>query len=122
MNGQACTVFEEKGGKAVDVLYHADSEDFNLPFSSEVYENVDEKGLVPPRMLEDEFESIVNFLSRADILPTWNGSAPFRIMMDKVDEQDIVMAYEYVSEEPYQFPETSEPVGDDSIVPDYLRS
>lgn len=44
-----------------------------------------------------EFESIVNFLSRAEVLPAWNSSAPFRIRMEDIDEALLATAYEKVS-------------------------
>lgn len=117
------SLFQDKGGKAVDVLYHADPDEFHIPEPNEVYENVEEQGLIPQRMPEGEFNSIVNFLSRAEILPTWNSSAPFRILMEKVDETELATAYEHASGEVYRFPENSNTDAETrSILPDYLES
>lgn len=116
------SLFKEKGDRAVDILYHADPEDFHIPEPGEVYENIEDKDLLPKAMPQGEFESIVNFLSRAEILPTWNSSAPFRILMEKVDENDLAAAWEYASGEQYNFPENSEPVESANSVPEYLRS
>ncbi|QKQ98215.1 hypothetical protein GKQ38_01620 [Candidatus Nanohaloarchaea archaeon] len=116
------SLFEDKGDKAVDILYHADPEDYNLPLPGEVYQEVDEDGLLPSGIPEGDFESIVNFLSRAEILPTWNDSAPFRILMNDIDEQDLATAYEYVSGEQYNFPEDGLVAERNVDVPDYLSS
>lgn len=71
--------------------------------------------------MEGEFESIVNFLSRADILPTWNESAPFRVLMDEIDENDLATAYKHVSGEKYCFQE--EPIEEKRVeIPEYLKS
>ena len=115
------TLFQDKGDKAVDIFHWADPEDYHLPLPEEVYEEVEDQGRTPPLMQQGEFESIVNFLSRADILPTWNDSSPFRILMEDVDEQLIATAYEEASGEQYNFPETNTSE-ETSNLPDYLRS
>ncbi|WEL23498.1 hypothetical protein [Candidatus Nanohalovita haloferacivicina] len=117
------TLFQDKGGKAVDILYHADPENYHIPEADEIYSNVEEKGLIPQRMPGGEFENIVNFLSRAEILPTWNSSAPFRILMDEVDETELASAYEHASGELYRLPENSNADPETrSTLPDYLES
>lgn len=115
------SLFQEKGGRAVDVFHHADPENYHLPLPEEVYDQVDNQNLLPPFLHQGEFESIVNFLSRAEVLPTWNDSRPFRILIDEVDEDLLATAYEKVSGEQYNFPEDIETVEVEEL-PEYLRS
>jgi len=116
------SLFQEKGDRAVDIFHHAEAENYHLPLPEEVYDEVDDQGLVPSLMHQGEFESIVNFLSRAEVLPTWNDSRPFRILMDEVDEDLLATAYEEVSGEQYSFPEYIDTDSVEAELPEYLRS
>lgn len=115
------TLFQEKGDKAVDIFHQADPEDYHLPMAAELYDDIEDQEQAPPFMQKTEFESIVNFLSRADILPTWNESSPFRILMEDVDENLLATAYEEASGKQYNFPENTDSENTVSL-PDYLKS
>ena len=112
-------LFQDKGDKAVDIFYHAEAENYHLPLAEEVYDEVGNQGSLPPFIRQREFESIVNFLSRAEVLPAWNSSAPFRIRMEDIDEALLATAYEKVSGGKYSLPEDTETVEPD--VKDCLR-
>lgn len=61
----------------------------------------------------------MNFLSRAEVLPVWSSSAPFRIPMGEVNEEELEKAYEHVSGEQYSFPEEPD---ERFEPPQYLKS
>lgn len=114
-------LFGEKGGEAVDIFHYSDPDSYHLPMADEVYNTVmEENEAISSSINSEEFEKIVNFLSRAEVLPAWSSSSPFRILMDDVDEKELATAYEHVSGEQYFFPE--EPVDEIVELPQYLKS
>lgn len=62
-----------------------------------------------------DFDIIVNLLARSGILPTWNESTPFRVSTEEYSFQDLEKAYEAVTGEKYETPETRRKLSPEQI-------
>jgi hypothetical protein len=61
------------------------------------------------------FNRIVNLLTRSGILPAWNNDTPYRINTEEYSFEDLEKAYEVVTGEEYETPETRNEVASDVI-------
>lgn len=60
-----------------------------------------------------DFNMIVNLLARSGILPAWNDSSPYRVSTEEYSFEDLEKAYEEVTGEEYETPETREKLSPD---------
>ncbi len=63
-----------------------------------------------------DFNMIVNLLARSDIVPAWNNNTPYRINTEEYSFEDLEKAYEEVTGEEYETPETREKVSPDEVL------
>lgn len=63
-----------------------------------------------------DFNMIVNLLARSGILPSWNNNTPYRINTEKYSFEDLEKAYEEVTGEEYETPETKEKISPDEVL------
>ncbi|MFB6145727.1 MAG: hypothetical protein ABEJ99_04465 [Candidatus Nanohaloarchaea archaeon] len=54
-------------------------------------------------------KTVLNMFGRAEILPTWNSSAPFTFYTDGFDPQPLEDAFEYITGEEYSDPVIDSP-------------
>lgn len=90
-------LFKERGERAVQILDKGVEDSSMFAESEEIYQNSGKEIL----MNQNDFKKIVNLLSRAEVIPTWNSSAPFKILTEEYSSEDVVAAYEHVTDKEY---------------------
>lgn len=99
--------FENRAKDALHVFETGAEEASRFATSEEILETSEQECA--------DFNRIVNLLARSGILPTWNDSAPYRVNTEEYSFKDLEKAYEEVTGEEYETPETCENVSSNKI-------
>jgi hypothetical protein len=101
INPESYRNFQNYGEKAIYLLEQGAE---GAPRFADTTEILEAAGDSSPK-----FTSIINMLSRAEILNTWNDSSPFRVATEDYGHEDVVRAYEHVTGEEYDPERFAEP-------------